>query len=97
MILEKIGLADYFDAVADGNEITNSKPDPEVFLLAAQKMNISSSECIVVEDAEAGAAAARAAGMRVVGVGSAAVSPLADFRAPDLTNVQANELVEFFS
>lgn len=97
MIMEKIGLADFFDAVADGNEITNSKPDPEVFLLAARKLGVAPSECIVVEDAEAGVAAARAADMRVVAVGSAAASPLADFRAPDLSGVTADELARFFA
>lgn len=96
MILEKIGLQDYFDAIADGNEITRSKPDPEVFLLAARKMAIIPAECVVVEDAEAGVAAARTAGMRVLGVGSAAVSPLADLRAPDLTGVTAQDLIKYF-
>lgn len=72
VILNKIGLENVFDAVVDGNDIKNSKPDPEVFLLAAERLRISPEDCIVVEDAEAGIAAARAAGMKTVGVGAAA-------------------------
>lgn len=53
-ILEKIGLSSAFDAVADGNGIQRSKPDPEVFLLAARLLQIKPKECVVVEDAEAG-------------------------------------------
>lgn len=62
-ILERIGLGDFFDAVADGTDITRSKPDPEVFLKAAQKLGIAPADCAVVEDAKAGIEAAKAAGM----------------------------------
>ena len=62
-ILERIGLSDFFDGIADGNDITNSKPDPEVFLTAAEKINIDPKDCAVVEDAKAGIEAAKAAGM----------------------------------
>ena len=50
-ILQQIGLGGYFDAVSDGNNITHSKPDPEVFLKAAQMLNVAPSRCLVVEDA----------------------------------------------
>lgn len=93
VILEKIGLADFFDAVADGNQIRNSKPDPEVFLLAAALLGVEPASCVVVEDAEAGVEAARAAGMKVIGVGSAASSPNADFCAADLSGIQAEEII----
>ena len=62
-ILERIGLGGFFDAIADGTDITRSKPDPEVFLIASQKLGISSGDCAVVEDARAGIEAAKAAGM----------------------------------
>ncbi|MBM4142424.1 MAG: beta-phosphoglucomutase [Lentisphaerae bacterium] len=75
LIMEKTDLRRYFDAVADGNDITKSKPDPEVFLLAARRLGLKPRECVVVEDAEAGVEAARRAGMRVVGVGPADVGP----------------------
>jgi len=93
MILEKIGLADFFDAVADGNQIKNSKPDPEVFLLAAALLGVDPASCVVVEDAEAGVDAARAAGMKVIGVGSAASSQNADFRAADLSCIRAEDII----
>lgn len=62
-ILERIGLNGYFDAVADGTDITRSKPDPEVFLVSAAKLGVSAADCAVVEDAKAGIEAAKAGGM----------------------------------
>lgn len=62
-ILQRIGLADFFDAIADGTDITRSKPDPEVFLTAAKKLWIAPERCAVVEDAKAGIQAAKAGGM----------------------------------
>ena len=62
-ILERIGLGDFFDAIADGTDITRSKPDPEVFLCSAKKIGMEPADCAVVEDAKAGIQAARAAGM----------------------------------
>ena len=88
IILKQIGLSDAFDAVADGNAIQNSKPDPEVFLLAAKLLNLDPAHCLVVEDADAGIQAAVSGGMRALGVGSAAVNPMAHFTAENLA--QAN-------
>ena len=62
-ILERIGLGDFFDAIADGTDITHSKPDPEVFLCSAKKIGMDPADCAVVEDAKAGIQAAKAAGM----------------------------------
>lgn len=62
-ILGQLGLGDFFDAIADGTDITNSKPDPEVFLKSAEKLGIEPSQCAVVEDAKSGIEAAKAAGM----------------------------------
>ena len=62
-ILERIGLGDFFDAIADGTDITHSKPDPEVFLKSAAKVGIDPCDCAVVEDAKAGIQAAKAGGM----------------------------------
>lgn len=70
-ILERIGLGGYFDAVSDGNNITHSKPDPEVFLKAAEFLGLEPAECIVVEDAVAGAEAGHASGFTVACVGDA--------------------------
>ncbi|MBR1813667.1 MAG: beta-phosphoglucomutase [Lachnospiraceae bacterium] len=59
-ILKQIGLGDFFDKIADGTDITRSKPDPEVFLIAAERLGFDPSECCVVEDAKAGIEAAKA-------------------------------------
>lgn len=78
-ILERTELTACFDAVADGNDIKNSKPDPEVFLTAAARIGLEGSACAVVEDAEAGLQAAIGGGMLPVAIGSAKGSPLAAF------------------
>lgn len=70
-ILKQLGLGDYFDAVSDGNNITRSKPDPEVFVKAAQLLAESPGDCLVVEDAKAGLEAARAGGMECAAIGDA--------------------------
>jgi beta-phosphoglucomutase len=68
-VIQLLQIADAFDAVIDGNMIEHTKPDPEIFLLAARKLALSPDKCIVIEDAEAGVEAALAAGMKCVGVG----------------------------
>lgn len=65
-ILEKTELLSYFDAISDGNNITKSKPDPEVFLKAAQFLGLNPEQCVVVEDAYSGIDAAKAGGMKAV-------------------------------
>lgn len=71
-IIEILGIKNEFEVVVDGNMIIHSKPDPEIFLLAAEKLKLSPADCVVFEDAEAGVEAALAAGMKCVGVGSPA-------------------------
>lgn len=78
-ILERLGLDGYFDAISDGNQITCSKPDPEVFLLAAKLIGEKPADCLVVEDARAGLMAAGAGGMDCAGIGDAADCELADY------------------
>lgn len=82
-ILERIGLGDFFDAVSDGNNITFSKPDSEVFLKAAQFLNLQPEQCLVVEDAEAGLLAAKRGNMDCAGIGEAAKSHLATYKLRD--------------
>jgi len=67
-ILDKINLTQTFDAIADGNQIENSKPHPEVFLLAAKKLQTEPKDCLVIEDADAGIEAALNANMKVIAV-----------------------------
>ncbi|HEY8805519.1 MAG TPA: beta-phosphoglucomutase [Clostridium sp.] len=93
-ILEKIGLESYFHAVSDGNDIKRSKPDPEVFLLAAKKLQVIPEECLVIEDADSGIEAALAGGMKAMGMGSAANNEKADYRVKDLTNFNFEEVLK---
>ncbi len=88
-ILERIGLGDYFDRISDGTNITRSKPDPEVFLKAAEFLALPPDDCLVVEDAKAGIEAASAAGMDSAAIGDAVSCGLATYnltRFNDLLN-----------
>ena len=75
MILGQLGLGDFFDAISDGTNITKSKPDPEVFLKAAEFVGESPAECLVVEDAKAGIQAAFDGGFESAGLGEATEHP----------------------
>lgn len=93
LILKRLGLTGYFDAVSDGTNITRSKPDPEVFLCAAQYLGLCPGKCLVVEDAKAGILAAKAGGFDSAGLGEAATSafvtyPLQSFS--DLLKLDGN-------
>jgi len=92
-ILRAIGLEVFFDAVVDGTDIQRSKPDPEVFLLAAERLEIPPRQCLVVEDAEAGVDAALAAGMPVLAVGPATAHPQATLRAFNLMQISVGEML----
>lgn len=91
IILNRIGLADYFDVVSDGNNIKNSKPDPEVFIKAAEMLNIAPENCMIVEDADAGIEAGKLAGMKTFALGNATG---ADFYAKSLENVDLAEIIK---
>ncbi len=93
-ILNRIGLRESFDAIADGNDIKKSKPDPEVFLTAARKLGVIPHECLVVEDAWAGIDGAVAAGMGALGVGYAAFYHKAQFKGKALTDVNLEEIIK---
>jgi beta-phosphoglucomutase len=85
LILRQLELTDLFDAIADGCDAPRSKPDPQVFLLAAERLGIPPDRCAVIEDATSGLEAARTAGMRAIGVGSHLRGcPLADIVVADL-------------
>lgn len=75
LILSRIGLEGYFDEISDGTNITKSKPDPEVFVKAAQMLGLDPKDCLVIEDAEAGIDAAVAGGFDSVGIGEASKHP----------------------
>lgn len=78
LILERIEMFPFFDAIIDGNNITKGKPNPQVFLLGAEAVGCKPDECVVFEDAVAGVQAGKAGGMRVIGVGSADILTEAD-------------------
>lgn len=78
-ILAQTDLADAFDAISDGTNITKSKPDPEVFLKAAEYTHTAPENCLVVEDAVAGIDAAKAGGMLAAGVGEASEYEKTDY------------------
>ncbi len=78
-ILERLGLGDFFDAISDGNNIRHSKPDPEVFLKAADFLGEAPEDCLVVEDAVSGAEAGRAGGFCVACVGDAGTAGIGNF------------------
>lgn len=78
LILGRIGLGEFFDAISDGNNIAHSKPDPEVFLKAAQMLGLEPEECLVVEDAQAGIQAAHDGGFHNAAMGDAVKCELAE-------------------
>ena len=86
-ILDKIGYGGYFDAVSDGNNITKSKPDPEVFVKAAEMLKLPAEECFVVEDAKAGIDAATAGGFVSVGIGDAAHYDKTDYKILTMSDI----------
>lgn len=90
LILRKTDLGKYFDAVSDGNNITRSKPDPEVFLKAAKFLGLNSRDCYIIEDAEAGIDAGKLGGFTTCGIGCAAKYKKTDIplkRFSDLLNL----------
>ncbi len=91
-IIERTGLNSLFDVIVDGNMVTRAKPDPEVFLRGAAEMGLTPGSCVVLEDARAGIEAARAAGMRCVGVGDPDELTGADMVITDLSEITVKEL-----
>jgi beta-phosphoglucomutase len=94
-VIHLLHIQNEFDTVVDGTMVVHSKPDPEIFLLAAHKLGIDPKRCVVFEDAEAGVQAALAAGMKCVGVGSAEqlgaahriISKTGDFKVAELVDL----------
>ena len=93
-ILEKVGLLSYFDTIVDGNNVTKAKPDPEVFLLAAEQLGVNSDDCVVFEDAVAGIEAANIAKMISIGIGDKKVLHEADYNFKDFTEISKKFIKE---
>lgn len=97
LILERLKITDLFDAVVDGNNVTNAKPDPEVFLNGAREVHADPSQCVVFEDALAGIEAARNAGMFCVGVGDPGVLSAANLVIPGFEAFTPADLIRTFN
>ena len=87
-ILEKVGLYHSFDAIVDGNDVSKAKPNPEVFLIAADQLNVDPENCVVFEDSVAGIQAANLAEMTSIGIGEEAVLNEADHVFTDFTEIE---------
>ena len=87
-ILEKLDITNAFDFIVDGTMITNTKPDPEVFVKAQEGLNLKKEECLVIEDAKAGIDAAKNSGMIAVGI--------ADAEAYEKTDYPIKKLMDIF-
>lgn len=92
IILERVGIQELFDAVADGNTISKAKPDPEVFLKAAEMIGVKPPNCVVFEDAVAGVQAALNAGMLCIGIGSPKILTEAHFVVTGLSEMSLAKL-----
>ncbi|MEL7003196.1 MAG: beta-phosphoglucomutase [Bacteroidota bacterium] len=91
-IIQKLGIADYFEAKMDGNSVAKAKPDPEIFLKCASELGIEPKECVVFEDAVAGVEAAIAGGMSCVGIGQQDILGDADHVMPGFENFTIDKL-----
>ncbi len=92
-VLGQLGLLEVFDAVVDLNDVPRSKPAPDLFLTAARRLDVPPARCVVIEDSAAGVQAARAAGMRVIGVGPQSRLAAADRVVPSLSALEADAVL----
>lgn len=98
-ILDQINIYSLIDTKVDGNEITKGKPDPQIFLLAAERLNLEPKDCVVFEDAILGVEAAKAAGMTCIGIDRYDKSEQlkkADLVVKDLKEVNFNKIKSLF-
>ena len=96
-ILDKVKILHYFDDIVDGNDVSNAKPDPEVFLVGAKKANQPNENAIVFEDSVAGIQAANSAGMISIGIGEASVLNEADVVFNNFTEITEEFLRELIN
>lgn len=94
MILERTNLTNFFDVIVDGNVVSKSKPDPEVFLKGAELLGVLPEQALVFEDAIAGIEAANRAGMRSVGIGHANILTQATLVVEDLSKLSVSHLLQ---
>jgi beta-phosphoglucomutase len=95
-VIERLGIGEYFDAVADGYSVVRPKPAPDLFLFAAQELKLEPAECVVFEDAAAGIDAARNGSFHSVGLGPVERVGQADTVFPSLEHVHVRDVLERF-
>lgn len=93
-ILKGLALENRFDTIIDGNRVTKAKPDPEIFMTAANDLKVPYNECVVFEDAFSGVEAAKNAGMKAIGIGEKSILYKADIVVKSLENIDCNRLFE---
>ena len=93
-VVRLLDIQNEFDTIVDGNMIHNTKPHPEIFLMTARNIGVDPAHCVVIEDAEAGVEAARAAGMKCIGIGSAAVLQKANMVFPNTSDIKLSTFKE---
>ena len=96
-ILEKVNILNYFDDIVDGNDVSNAKPDPEVFIVGARKANQTNENSSVFEDSVAGIEAANIAGMTSIGIGEASVLNEAKFNFNNFEEISEDFLNELIN
>lgn len=94
LILDRLNITHYFDAVIDGTKVTKAKPDPEVFVKGAEALGLPCNSCIVFEDAEAGIEAAHRGGMKAIGVGTKENLPEADIVIPGFLGLTVDDILK---
>jgi beta-phosphoglucomutase len=92
-VLDRLGIRSLFDAISDGHSVERQKPAPDLFLHAARQLNLSPAECVVVEDAAAGIQAAKAGGLRSIGLGPRERVGAADANFPSLEGLHLADLL----
>ncbi|HBG26477.1 MAG: beta-phosphoglucomutase [Planctomycetes bacterium GWF2_41_51] len=94
-IIKKTRIDGYIDVLIDGTQVVKSKPDPEIFLKAAQKLNIDVDKCVVIEDSPVGIEAARRAGMKFIAIGERRLHPNVEKVFSELAIASADEIIQF--
>ena len=95
-ILQKLNITHYFDAVIDGNDVNEAKPNPEIFLKGAKALSLDPADCVVFEDAISGVEAAINGGFKCIGVGDNKILSKADFVIPSLAELSLRDLTQLF-
>ena len=96
-ILDKTGLFSFFEVIVDGNEVSKSKPDPEVFLKGAGLLDVSPNKCIVFEDSFSGIIAANNGGFHSIGIGSSEFLNNADYVVESLDNLNLSDIISYLN